>query len=90
MLLRATARRRPSLSPSARHQQRLGPRVGDEDAPLGVGEQDGVGHGVEQRALAAQPPVSPPSASGCGPAHEPRPSTPATQRDELAVCGSGG
>ena len=38
-------------------QQGLGPGVGDEHAPLGVGEQDRVGHGVEQRALAAQPAV---------------------------------
>ena len=52
MLLRATARRRPSLSPSAGDQQGLGARVGDEHAPFGVGEQDGVGHRVEERALA--------------------------------------
>ena len=46
MLLRATARRRPSLSPSRAAKRRSARRVGDEHAALGVGEQDRVGHRV--------------------------------------------
>ena len=49
----------PALAlPLARHEQRLRARVGDEDAALGVGEEDGIGHDVEQHPLAPDPPVA--------------------------------
>jgi hypothetical protein len=58
MLFSSTARRRPSLSSSLR-QQLLRARVGDDQPPFRVGEQNRVGDriddGVEQRALAPQP-----------------------------------